>query len=103
MTRRTLQDLSRAECFALLNQHQVGRFVYADDQGPAAVPVNYAMAAEHVVFRSEDGSKLRHLADQWVALQADEIDEEGHAGWSVLVRGTAEVLEVSVEGGHPRR
>jgi nitroimidazol reductase NimA-like FMN-containing flavoprotein (pyridoxamine 5'-phosphate oxidase superfamily) len=99
MTRRLLYDLSRAECFTLLHQHHVGRFVYADDLGPAAVPVNYALAGEQVVFRSETGAKVRDLDGQRVALEADHIDTANHAGWSVLLRGTAEVIEVSVEGG----
>jgi len=95
-----LHDLSREECFTLLNQHHVGRFVYADALGPAAVPVNYAVAGEQIVFRSEAGAKVRDLDGQPVALEADHIDDASHAGWSVLLRGTAEVTELSVEAGN---
>ena len=51
MPRRTLKDLSWDECFTLLGQETVGRFVYADDLGPAAVPVNYALAGPSWIAR----------------------------------------------------
>jgi len=94
MPRRTLKDLSRDECFTLLGHETVGRFVYADDLGPAAVPVNYAVAGQDIVFRSEDGSKVRGLRDHGVAFEVDHIDDASRSGWSVLVRGTAEVIEI---------
>jgi hypothetical protein len=94
MPRRTLKDLSWDECFMLLGQETVGRFVYADDLGPAAVPVNYALAGQDVVFRSEDGSKVRSLRNHGVAFEVDHIDDASRSGWSVLVRGTSEEVEM---------
>jgi uncharacterized protein len=94
MPRRTLKDLSWDECFMLLGQETVGRFVYADDLGPAAVPVNYALAGQDIVFRSEDGSKVRSLWNHGVAFEVDHIDHASRSGWSVLVRGTSEEVEM---------
>jgi nitroimidazol reductase NimA-like FMN-containing flavoprotein (pyridoxamine 5'-phosphate oxidase superfamily) len=96
VARRRLEDLSWDECFTLLGQETVGRLVYADEQGPAAVPVNYAVAGQKIVFRSEDGSKVRALQDGGVAFEVDHIDNANRSGWSVLVRGTSE--EVEMEG-----
>jgi nitroimidazol reductase NimA-like FMN-containing flavoprotein (pyridoxamine 5'-phosphate oxidase superfamily) len=94
MPRRTLQDLSRDECFTLLGQQTVGRVVYEDDLGPAAVPVNYAVAGHDIVFRSEEGSKVRGLRRNAVAFEVDNIDQATRSGWSVLVRGTSEEVDV---------
>ncbi len=60
-----------------------------DDLGPAAVPVNYAVAGHDIVFRSEDGGKIRELREFDAAFEVDHIDEASHSGWSVLVRGTS--------------
>ncbi len=94
MPRRTLESLERDECFTLLGQERVGRLVYQDDQGPAAVPVIYALAGEDIVFRSEGGSKIQALGSQGVAFEVDRIDEATHSGWSVLVRGSSQEVEI---------
>ena len=62
MPRRTLEELSWDECFTLLRQEALGRFVYADELGPAAVPVNYAVAGHDILFRSEEGSERARFA-----------------------------------------
>jgi len=93
MPRRTLEELSWDECFTLLGQETIGRLVYEDDLGPAAVPVNYAVAGHGIVFRSEDGSKIRGLREHDVAFEVDHIDEANRSGWSVLIRGTSEEVE----------
>ena len=98
MTRRALEDLSSDECFTLLGQETVGRLVYVDDLGPAAVPVDYALAGHGIVFRSEDGSKIRGVREKHdVAFEVDHIDEAMSEGWSVLVRGHARLIQESAE------
>jgi nitroimidazol reductase NimA-like FMN-containing flavoprotein (pyridoxamine 5'-phosphate oxidase superfamily) len=89
MPRRTLEELTWDECFTLLSQETVGRLVYVDDLGPAAVPVNYAVAGHDIVFRSEEGSKIRELREYDAAFEVDHIDQASRSGWSVLVRGTS--------------
>ena len=93
MPRRTLEVLSSDECYALLGQESVGRLIYVDDLGPAAVPVNYALAGQGIVFRSEEGSKISALREHDVAFEVDHIDKASHSGWSVLVRGTSEEVD----------
>ena len=94
MPKRALEDLSWDECFTLLGQETVGRVVYVDDLGPAAVPVNYAVSGHDIVIRSEEGSKVRGLRGHPVAFEVDHIDEASRSGWSVLVRGTSEEVEI---------
>ena len=93
MPRRILEELSWDECFGLLRQQVVGRLVYQDELGLAAVPVNYAVAGNTIVFRSEAGSKVRGLQERDIAFQVDHIDTVSHSGWSVLIRGTAEEVD----------
>jgi uncharacterized protein len=93
MPRRILEELSWDECFMLLRQQVVGRLVYQDELGLAAVPVNYAVAGNDIVFRSEAGSKVSGVQDRDIAFQVDDIDTVSHSGWSVLIRGAAEVVE----------
>jgi len=92
--RRALEDLSRDECFELLGKATVGRLVYSDELGPAAVPVNYAIAGQNIVFRSADGSKMHGSRNGGVAFEVDHIDYASRSGWSVLVRGTSEEVEM---------
>lgn len=93
MTQRSLQELSFEECFTLLSQEVVGRLVYVDDHGPVALPVNYALDSETIVFRIEAGSKARALQGP-VAFEVDQIDHAERSGWSVLVRGTCHEVDI---------
>jgi len=100
MPRPVLEELSWDECFKLLKEEIVGRLVYRDPLGLAAVPVNYAVAGNGIVFRSEAGSKVRGLNEGDIAFEVDHIDAASQSGWSVLIRGTAEVIEY--EGAESR-
>jgi nitroimidazol reductase NimA-like FMN-containing flavoprotein (pyridoxamine 5'-phosphate oxidase superfamily) len=89
MTQRELEELSTQECLDLLASRRVGRFVYVDEQGPVAIPVNYAMAGADIVFRVEQGTKRAALEQPAVAFGVDHIDEAARSAWSVIVRGAA--------------
>jgi uncharacterized protein len=93
MPRRALEELSWDDCFTMLGEESVGRLVYVDELGPAAVPVNYVLAGHDIVFRSEAGSKIRGIHEHNVAFEVDEINHATNSGWSVLVRGTSEEVE----------
>lgn len=93
MPGRILEELSWDECFAFLGEQVVGRLVYQDKLGLAAVPVNYAVAGNTIVFRSEEGSKVLGLHERDIAFEVDHIDTDSQSGWSVLIRGTAEEVE----------
>ncbi len=109
MTKRTLDELSSDECFELLGQEMIGRIVFVDELGPAALPVNYVLAGRDIVFRSDGGSKIDALDDRPIAFEVDHVDGDTRSGWSVLLRGVAETVEIErvtellaqIDGGPP--
>src|SRR3546814_9963014 len=60
---------------------------------PAIFPVNYAFAADLIVFRTAPGSKLSAATEgAVVAFEVDEFDGASRSGWSVLVVGRSQVV-----------
>ena len=94
MTQRKAEELSRQECYELLTQQTVARLAFVDDDGPAAVPVNYALAGEDIVLRVEERSHLRSVLQPAVAVEVDHVDPEAGSGWSVLVRGVGHEVHI---------
>jgi nitroimidazol reductase NimA-like FMN-containing flavoprotein (pyridoxamine 5'-phosphate oxidase superfamily) len=92
--RPVLRPLSADECRAFLGSGGVGRFLFDADRGPVAVPVNYRMLGDDIVFRTEDGTTLAAAAapGQPVSFEVDHLDEALGEGWSVLVSGQAHVI-----------
>jgi len=95
MTQRELEALSEEDCYKLAGEEHVGRLLYVDVDGPAAVPVNFVLAGRDVVFRSESGTKAHALAQPVVGFEVDDIADDQHSGWSVLFRGP--VAEVDID------
>jgi hypothetical protein len=89
-----LIDLSRAECIALLATEEIGRVVYCDRQGPLAVPVNFRLDDETIIFRTAPNNSLAaHLRESATcAFEVDRIDRTTRSGWSVVVRGSAALV-----------
>ncbi len=89
-----LEVLDRAACIELLAHHRfVGRLGFVVDDRPSILPVNYIFDNNSVVFCSASGTKLNAVvggAD--VAFEVDDSVPLRHSGWSVLVRGHAEVI-----------
>ena len=57
------------------------------------LPVNHVVDGQDVVFRTNRGSKLSAAERQdHVAFEADDYDPRTRTGWSVLVKGHAEVV-----------
>ncbi len=90
MTQRAIETLSEAECFDLIKQEAIGRFVFQDAEGLAALPVNFGVAGHQILFRTDVGSHLREVLDGPVAFEIDHAEGESGKGWSVLIRGSAE-------------
>lgn len=88
-----LVELERAECLRLLAGGSVGRVVFTDAAMPAALPVNYVVDDEEVVFRTGRSGRLAAtVPGNVVAFEADDIDVSIGTGWSVL--GVGEAYEV---------
>jgi hypothetical protein len=94
MAQRDLEELTPDECLGLLRQARVGRLVYVDDDGPAAVPVNYAVAGSDIVFRVEGGAKQAAMSQPTLAFEVDHVDDDERTGWSVLVRAKGREVDI---------
>lgn len=87
--RPILQPLAVTECRRLLAPGGVGRVAFTTRDGPAIFPVNFAIAAATIVFRTGAGTQIAARRGEQVGFEVDHIDEELAQGWSVLVRGKA--------------
>ncbi len=87
MTQRKLEELTHDQCIELLRSEAVGRVVFVDESGPAAIPVNYGLAGDEILMRVAATSNLRTLVDAPLGFQVDRTDPEQQSGWSVLARG----------------
>ncbi len=90
---RGLRVLSLDECLELLRSTPVGRLAFVSEGEPAVFPVNHGLDGLDVVFRTSWGSKLQVAESSGtVAYEIDGFDSERESGWSVLVKGTAELV-----------
>lgn len=99
-----LEVLDRDECIELLTHESfVGRLGLIVDGRPLILPVNYMVDRGTVVFCTAEGTKLNAIvggAD--VAFEVDEHRSLHHSGWSVLVRGRAEIVTDKADLAHLR-
>lgn len=92
--RHGLEVLDLAQCLTLLRSRPVGRLAYLDGGQPNVVPVNHVVDGSSVVLRSLPGGKLDAAVVGYpVAFQIDDYDPAHRTGWSVLVRGRAELVD----------
>ncbi|MBX9365419.1 pyridoxamine 5'-phosphate oxidase family protein [Streptomyces massasporeus] len=87
-------ELQRQECLRRLAKVPVGRIVYTRQALPAVLPVNFGVEGDGVVLLRTSGTSelVRAIDGAVVAFEADDIDAARHAGWSVVVTGTATVV-----------
>lgn len=89
-----LRELSEPECKELLRAQRIGRVAWCDADGPTMLPVNYRSDGDQVVFRTSPHTALaRDFSPGPAAFEVDAFDDFTQSGWSVLVRGRAELLE----------
>lgn len=97
---KRMDELSTGECLQLLENHTFGRLAFTEHAGalPMIVPVNYVLYDDRITFRTGSGSKLGHaIHREPVAFEVDGLDPADRTGWSVVVRGHAEVVSDAVE------
>ena len=93
-----LERLSRQECMRLVGAVPVGRIVYTRQALPAVELVNFALIDGDIVIRTRAEGKLAAATrGAVVAFEADSVDLEGHAGWSVTVVGQARAVTDGAE------
>ena len=92
--RHGLEVLPLTQCLALLRSRPLGRLAYLEAGQPTVVPVNHLVDGSSVVIRSLSGGKLdAAIVGQPVAFQLDDHDPSRGTGWSVLIRGRADLVE----------
>ena len=92
--RTGLLILDEATCWELVASKQIGRIAVAAANRPDIFPMNYALDGQHLVFQTLPGIKLASaVLGKAVAFEIDEMDEEAHTGWSVVIHGVASEIE----------
>lgn len=89
-------NLSEDETWKLIEGTKHGRLVVTVAGEPDIFPVNYAVDDRKLYLRTAPGNKLAELTiNSKVLFETDGILSE--EAWSVVVRGTARVLEQSAD------
>ncbi|ODR09842.1 pyridoxamine 5'-phosphate oxidase [Mycolicibacillus koreensis] len=84
------------ECWDLLATVSLGRLVTSVDDQLDIFPVNFAVQNRTVLFRTAEGTKLVSATiNSRVLFEADNYNPA--EGWSVVVRGRAQVLRSADE------
>lgn len=83
--------LTEDECWQHLSGVYLGRLVTSIGDQLEIFPVNFVTQHRTVLFRTAEGTKLfATVMDERVLFEAD--DHNVAEGWSVIVRGTAKIL-----------
>ena len=91
-----ITEVPEDSCWGYLDNAEVGRLATSVNDQPEVFPVNYVVDGQSIVFRTAAGSKLEDIVtNNRVAFEADGWTEE--TGWSVVVRGKAEVISDDAE------
>ncbi|MEE2523269.1 pyridoxamine 5'-phosphate oxidase family protein [Pseudarthrobacter sp. J64] len=89
-------ELNDEQSWQLLDATLHGRLVVSVAGEPDIFPVNFVTSNRKIYLRTAPGNKLAQLTiNSTVLLEADGIFSD--EAWSVVVRGTARVLENSAE------
>jgi nitroimidazol reductase NimA-like FMN-containing flavoprotein (pyridoxamine 5'-phosphate oxidase superfamily) len=91
--------VSEEDSLELLRSKSIGRLAMVLDDRIDIFPINYAIDGRSILFRTNQGHKMRSASDGEVAFEVDSIETEAHAGWSVVVHGEAEDVTGKVESG----
>ena len=93
-----LESLPADVCLQLLESVPVGRVSFNTGGEVVTLPVNHVIDGQDVAFRTDRGSKLSASERQdLVAFEADDYDPKTRTGWSVLIKGRAEVVHEDSE------
>ncbi len=95
-------ELSEAESWNLLSGVSLGRLVTTVSGWTEIFPINFVVQHNTLLFRTAEGTKLlTSVLNSHVVFEAD--DHNVAQGWSVVVRGTAQLLHTSAEIDGARR
>jgi nitroimidazol reductase NimA-like FMN-containing flavoprotein (pyridoxamine 5'-phosphate oxidase superfamily) len=93
-----LEVLDLAACLLRLSEVPVGRLAFHLDGELAILPVTHTLDGVDICFRTTGDSKIQAAVDRdRVAFEVDQFDPPTRTGWSVLVQGTAMVVDDDTE------
>lgn len=96
-----MAELLAFDCWQLLETAEIARLAWNGPRGVAIVPVNYTIADGALWFRTTPyAAHAREAGDQWVAVEVDSLDPVTQSGWSVVLRGTAELVAAELVPDH---
>lgn len=94
-----VETLDAAQCWARLGAQELGRIITHVGDVIEVFPINYVVDGQTLLFRTAEGTKLFSLiVNDDVTFEVD--DHTDADAWSVIVRGTARVLESDAEVQH---
>ena len=92
------------ECMRLVAGSPVGRIGFVTGGEVEILPVNHLVDGTAVAFRTLYGSKLgAAVQNDAVSFEVDCYDDAAATGWSVLIKGRAEVVTQPEVFGMPCR
>jgi uncharacterized protein len=94
-----LDVLNPAECLRLIRTVTIGRLGVVVAGRPEIYPVNFVLAGEDIVVRTDEGTMLSAALGAPVVFEVDLLDQDARAGWSVVVHGSAHLT--AGHGGRP--
>ncbi len=92
--RNGMELLTAEQCWELLGSNVVGRLAVAPGGRPDIFPVNYLSRDGVILFKTGEGSKLTSVVvNQSVAFEIDGYEAASNQAWSVVVLGSARLVE----------
>lgn len=89
-----MQPLTRDQAFEVLESQPVAHLGMVVDGAPYVTPMSYVVDGERILFRTMAGTKLDGIkANPEVCVEVASFDEETGDWVSVIVRGTASLVE----------
>jgi len=89
-----LYELSQSECEDLLRASTAARVAFVASDGPHIVPMNYTVLEGSVILRTSPTSLLGiYGRGARLAIEIDGFDFAHEQGWSVVARGTSQVID----------
>jgi nitroimidazol reductase NimA-like FMN-containing flavoprotein (pyridoxamine 5'-phosphate oxidase superfamily) len=77
-----------------IRRARLGRLAILHNGEPVILPVNHEMDGDAIIFRTAIGTKLDAAFNQApVSFEVDGYDPDRRTGWSVVVRGMANVVD----------
>jgi nitroimidazol reductase NimA-like FMN-containing flavoprotein (pyridoxamine 5'-phosphate oxidase superfamily) len=89
-----VHELTKTECWDLLDRVSLGRLLYTSAGLPVAQPVRFVVRNKVIMVSLDQSTatKLLPAGFEYVALQADDIVDGAQTGHSVTVYGRARVI-----------